>query len=231
MNLATPTVPVVASLPAPGGYMCGLTWDGERLWHSDQDAARIWALDPDTGRIVRSFPCSRVRADLAYSDGLLVQVGGRPKRLVLLAPDTGAVVAERPVEPSNGRLTGIELGPEGLWMCLRAPEVVQLRDVATLSVQAEYPVDGSPSGLTYVDGLVVYGDFEGGLLHVVDVGTGAITAVAALDGRPTGVTWDGDRLWYCDFPARRFRAVQLADVLAAAGRPRPGGTGQRGGRS
>jgi hypothetical protein len=213
MVLATPMVPVVASIPAPGSYLCGLAWDGERLWHSDQEAARIWALDPESGAVLRSLTCPWVRADLTFSDGLLGQIGGRPKRIVEVDPRTGAVVRHRPVRPPSGRLTGLERGPEGVWMCLRAPAVVQLRDVATLTVQAEYPIAGSPSGLTYADGVVVYGDFEAGLLRAVDAGSGALRAAAPVGGHPTGVTWDGERLWYCDFRARRLAAVRLADVL------------------
>jgi hypothetical protein len=215
MVLATPTVPVVAVLPVPGRYLCGLTWDGARLWHSDQEAARFWALDRESGAVQRDLPCPWVRADLTFSDGLLCQIGGRPKRIVRIDPGTGAVVDQQPVLPSNGRLTGVERGPEGVWMCLRSPAVVQLRDPATLTVRAEYPVEGSPSGLTYADGLVVYGDFEAGLLRALDVRSGGLCAVAPVGGHPTGVTWDGERLWYCDFRARRLVAVRLGDVLAA----------------
>jgi hypothetical protein len=194
--------------------MCGLTWDGERLWHSDQDAARIVALDPMTGSIVRAFDCSRVRADLAHHDGLLCQVGGRPKRIVLVDPVNGAIVGERPVNPPSGRLCGIEMGPGGMWMCLRAPAVVQLRDFETMAVQEEYPVEGTPSGLTYVDGLVLYGEHTTGVLRAVDVRTGELRAAVTLEGHPTGMTWDGRHVWYCDFAARRFKAVRLGDVLA-----------------
>lgn len=202
-------------LRAPGQYLCGLTWDGTYLWHSDQDALRIYAIDPADGSVVRTFSCADVRADLAYDGAMLCQVGGRPKRLVLIDPETGDVAGYRPILPANGRVTGVEIGPEGLWLVLRAPNVVQLREYPSMAILREYPVRGSgPSGLTYAEGMVVFGEFESGTVHVIDAETGAHVVSKELEGRPTGMTWDGERLWYCDFPARAVRALDLADVLS-----------------
>lgn len=209
------TAEVISTVPGPAGYMCGLTWDGTRLWHSDQDAEMIYAVDPREGAVVRQFPCRQVRADLAFDGTRLLQVGGRPKQLVLVDPTTGEVVGTKPVPPASGRLTGTELGPEGIWLVLRGPTVVQLRDYASMDVTQEHPALGeSPSGLTYAAGVVVYGDFDDGVLRAMDARTGAHLGQVAVPGRPTGITWDGERLWYCDFPARSFRSLALASVLA-----------------
>src|SRR5207249_2590488 len=109
------------------------------------------------------------RADLAYDGAMLCQVGGRPKRLVLIDPETGNVAGHRPILPANGRVTGVEFGPEGLWLVLRAPNVVQLREYPGMAIRREYPVRGSgPSGLTYAEGMVVFGEFESGTLHAID---------------------------------------------------------------
>jgi streptogramin lyase len=212
-------LPVVRSLPAPADYMCGLTWDGHLLWHSDQGAQEIYGIDPATGEVVRKFPCVELRADLAFADGDLWQVGGRPKRLLRIDPHTGELRAERPVRPSSGRLCGVEAGPEGLWMCLRGPAVVQLRDLDTMSVQHEVPVLGQPSGLTYVRGVVLYSDFEDGLVRAVDPATGAQLAEAEVEGHPVGMTFDGTDVWYCDFAARRLKALALRDLLPPVARP------------
>jgi hypothetical protein len=199
-----------AALPAPGEYLCGLTWDGRHLWHSDQGTLRIYEIDPAAGRVVRELECEWVRADLAFDGSLLCQVGGRPKRLVLVDRDTGRVAGQRAIPPPSGRVTGAEMGPEGMWLLLRGPMVVQLRDYDQMTVLREYPVPGStPSGLTYARGIVVYGEFEAGRLHAIDAATGAHVGSAPVPGRPTGLTWDGERLWYCDFPNRVVRPVEL----------------------
>lgn len=209
------TGPVVRSLPAPTSYMCGLTWDGELLWHSDQDAGLIVAVDPADGRVVRSLSCEQVRADLTWDGARLLQIGGRPKRLVVVDPDSGNVVGQRELLPANGRTTGAEMTSDGLWTCLRTPTTVQLREPEHLGVVREHLVDGaSPSGLTVANGVVVHGDFDEGVLRATDATTGAALGRLAVPGRPTGVTWDGSLLWYCDFPGRAFRAVPLDALLA-----------------
>ncbi|ONI76341.1 hypothetical protein ALI144C_37430 [Actinosynnema sp. ALI-1.44] len=209
------TAPIVTTLPGPAGYMCGLTFDGTLLWHSDQDAERVFAIDPADGSVVNEFGCTMVRADLAHNGRLLCQVGGRPKRVVLIDPATGAVVGEKPVLPSSGRLTGLESSAAGFWMILRGPTTVELRDPQTMEVIKAFPALGeSPSGLTYADGVIVYGDYDDAVLHAMDSSTGAHLGTVAVPGRPTGITWDGRHLWYCDFAARSFRATELGSVLA-----------------
>ena len=202
------------TLPGPAGYMCGLTWDGTHLWHSDQDAGKIFAIDPADGRVVREFGFASVRADLAFDGTRLAQVGGRPKRMLVIDRETGHRHDEKQVLPASGRLTGAEYGPEGLWMCLREPTVVQLRDAEAMTVVRQYPARGvSPSGLTYADGVVVHGDFDDAMLYAIDATTGRNLGAVRVPGRPTGLTWDGRYVWYCDFAARSFRAVELDQIL------------------
>jgi outer membrane protein assembly factor BamB len=208
------TAPIVTTLPGPAYYMCGLTFDGTLLWHSDQDAKMVYAIDPGDGHVIRQFDCAKVRADLTYDGRLLCQVGGRPKRVVLLEPEDGSVVGEKPVPPASGRLTGLEWSQDGFWMILRGPTTVQLRDHETMTVRRQFPAMGEfPSGLTYADGVVVYGDFEEGTLHAMDPASGKHLGSASTGSKPTGLTWDGRHLWYCDFPATSFRAIALASVL------------------
>jgi hypothetical protein len=212
----TRTAPVVRALPAPGQYLCGLTFDRGRLWHSDQDAGRIWALDPGTGEVTTTFGSDRVRADLTTVDGLLAQVGGRPKRLVLFDPGTGEEVGERAVHPPSGRLCGVETAPEGIWAGLVNPSVVQLRDPVGLQVLREFTVPGVPSGLTVAAGLVVYSDFGAGVIRALHPETGGLVGEVAVEGHPTGTTWDGEHVWYCDFAGRRLAALRLADITGGA---------------
>jgi outer membrane protein assembly factor BamB len=207
--------PIVTTLPGPAGYMCGLAFDGTLLWHSDQDAERIFAVDPADGSVVRSFACTKVRADLTHDGEVLCQVGGRPKRVVLIDPATGTIAGEKPVLPPSGRLTGLEHSAAGFWMILRGPTTVELRDPLTMEVQKSFPALGeSPSGLTHADGVIVYGDYDDAVLHAMDSTNGTHLGTVPVAGRPTGLTWDGKHVWYCDFAARSFRAIDLESVLA-----------------
>lgn len=173
----------------------------------------MFAVDPGTGEVLRGFDCAWVRADLTFHDGELWQVGGRPKRVLRLDPATGRQLGERAVLPANGRLCGVEAGPEGLWMCLREPAVVQLRDYDTMTVQHEVPVAGNPSGLTYARGVVVYSDFEDCLIRAVSPVSGEVLAEVRVEGHPVGMTWDGTAVWYCDFSARQIRAIDADHLL------------------
>src|SRR5436190_1529080 len=83
-------------------------------------------------------------------------------------------------------LTWVEFGPEGLWMCLRDPTVVQLRDYTDMTVLREYRVGGdSPSGLTYAGGVVVHGDFGDSVLRATDARDGRPLGSVRVSGRPT----------------------------------------------
>lgn len=211
-----PAAEVLRSLPAPGAYLCGLTWDGLRLWHSDQRAGRVYALDPDDGTVLHTIPCPGARADVTWQDGRLWQIGERPKRFLVLDPQTGEVVERRAIRPSSGRVCGAEARPDGVWVCLRRPAVVQLRSTETVAVLREFPVAGNPSGLTEVDGVVYYTDFEDVVVRGYDVTTGEQVFAQAATGSPTGLTYDGRHLWYCDFPGAALRAIA---PLVAGARP------------
>jgi outer membrane protein assembly factor BamB len=203
----------VTSIPGPSEYMCGLTWSGTRLWHSDQQAGQLYALDREDGRVQRQLRCASVRADLAWSGTHLWQIGMRPKRFLVLAEDDGAQVGRVAITPSNGRVTGAEFAPDGIWMLLRAPQVLQLRTVVgdQTEIVRELGVPGEhPSGLTYADGTVYYGDFDQRLIRGLDVSTGEVVLEYPTAGSPTGLAWDGELLWYCDFQARRLRALDVS---------------------
>ncbi|MGW5666917.1 hypothetical protein [Micromonospora sp. NPDC003776] len=169
---------------------------------------------------MRTIECPRLRADLTCHDGLVWQVGGRPKRLLLIDPVTGAEIGERAVLPASGRVCGVEAGPDGIWLGLCGPAVVQLRDLATLEVRREFPVDGQPSGMTFHGDVVLYADFGESLIRTVDAATGELRSAVAVEGRPVGMTWGGDLIWYADFADRRLKALRPSDVLAGTVLPR-----------
>lgn len=203
--------PICHSIRAPGSYLCGLAWDGRYLWHSDQIAGKFFALGSSDGIVRQVIEYQGIRGDLTFIGNHLCQVGERPRRLIIVDPATGSVVDKREVLPKSARLMGIDIGEDGdLWMCLRDPGVLQRRDWETLSVQDEVAVPGRPSGLTCVGGIVVYSEFEDGLLRAVDARSGIVTGQFKLPSRPTGVAWDGRYLWYCDMPAARINALAVS---------------------
>jgi hypothetical protein len=43
--MRTEQITVMASYPAPGSTPRGLAWDGEHLWHADEQSHRLFKLD------------------------------------------------------------------------------------------------------------------------------------------------------------------------------------------
>lgn len=192
--------------PAPGRQLCGLAWDGSRLWHSDAGTATIYALDPVTGAVHRELACPGVRTDLTWTGEHLVQVVGVPKRLCYLEP-TGSIVSYRSVEHPSHSLCGLDSDGGLLWMGFDVPGAIQLRAAETLAILREFPVEGEVAGLTYVPGAVLYADYVDGVIRSVDPQTGEVRGRRRVNGSPTGLTWDGAHVWYCDYDANEICAI------------------------
>lgn len=197
-------------LPLPGEYPCGLAWDGKCFWHSDQRAGKIFQIDGSSGAVRGFFSCRSARADLTYHDGLLYQIGMRPKRLLVISPETGSREGVKLIEPSNGRVTGVDVHPDGFVMCLRGPSVIQIRDFETLSVRQEIPIDGSVSGLAVYNDYALVGDFPGQCVRAYHLPSGGLVSQVNLAGAPTGLCAAGDTIWYADFYGRSLRALNVS---------------------
>jgi hypothetical protein len=213
---APSTVPVVRSLPAPGGDPCGLTSTRGLLWCADRTSGRIRAVRPHFGQVEVDLACERLRGDLTDRDGLLHQIGDDPAHLLTIDPASGEVVDAKPL--GTDRVRGIQASRAGLWTALRDPAVAQLRDPDTLAVLRELPLSATPSGLTCVNALLVYSEQETGLVRVVDTKDERVVGTARVEGVPVGMAWDGYSLWYADvaghpLKGNQLKAVRLDDVL------------------
>jgi hypothetical protein len=195
--------------PLPGEYPCGLAWDGESFWHSDQRAGQIFRMDGSSGAVRGAFSCRSARADLTYREGLLYQIGMRPKRLLVISRETGARQGVKRIEPSNGRVTGVDVHPDGFVMCLRGPSVIQVRDFESMSVCQEIPIEGSVSGLAVYDDYALVGDFPGRCMRGYHLPSGGLACQVDLIGSPTGLCAAGDTIWYADFHGRSLRALKV----------------------
>lgn len=197
------------TLPLPGEYPCGFAWDGESFWHSDQRAGEIYRLSRSTGAVQRTIRCKSARADLAFRHGRLFQIGMRPKRLLVYEAATGFRHDNIPIEPSNGRVTGLDTVGDKFVMCLREPSVVQLRNSHDGSIVHEMAIDGSVSGLAVHQGTVCVGDFVDRCIRIYSIESGEPQGVISLSGPPTGMCSDGDVVWYADFANKWLRAVAV----------------------
>lgn len=58
------------------------------------------------------------------------------------------------------------------------------------------PGDGGDSGLTWAEGKLWVGQYQGRKVYCIDPTTGEILKTLESDRYVTGVTWDGDELWH-----------------------------------
>lgn len=197
------------SFPAPGKHLCGLAWDGSRLWHSDGGDNRIYCFEVPGGTLLRALPCPDVRTCLAWDGSHLWQVAGRPKRLRCIDPSDGSVVRELALDSEHA--CGVEIEGDRLWLTKETQGRLELRSLADGALLQQFEAEPRIAGVTVARGVVWYTADEQALLVAVDAATGLERARFRLPGTPTGLTWDGGQLWYADFAARRIAAVPLPD--------------------
>jgi hypothetical protein len=204
-------------IPSPGSHMCGLTWDGHFLWHSDGSTNQLYCFDLSTNQLLRSLPCPEVRTGLSFRDGSLWQVVGQPKTLAVVSAEAGT----RDVRVLDARfqgaeVCGIEWGPEGLWIGIKTDSehsIAELRAPGTLSLVRRLEIPGEVAGLTCEGPNLLYTDFGRGRLTVVDSSSGSRIGECALEGHPTGLTNTGSSFWYCDYTGgviREFALIGMA---------------------
>lgn len=197
----------VRALPAPGAHPCGLAWDGSALWYSDGDTHRLSRLDPETGAVLQEHQLDAaqypVRPGLAYRQGLLYQVAGRPKSLVHVDAATG--------DAQDLRLLGEDvcgMAGEGLVLYLlrRGPGLLEAQEWGSGVVLGRWPTTATPGALALVKGRCVWVDVPSGALHVFDGGAlEDSTAREAIGGPPAAMAWGAGRLFVSDGAGRQIR--------------------------
>ncbi len=194
-------------LPTPGPHPCGLAWDGSALWYSDGDTCRISRLDPETGAVWQEHQLDAaqhpVRTGLAYWEGMLYQVAGRPKSLVRIDPATGKAEVLRPLGED---VCGIDGRGPVLYLLRKRLGILEAQEWGSGVVLGTWPATATPGGLTLVGGQCVWADAESVAIRVWDGdGREASTAPQIVGGQPTGLAWGAGRLFVNDYENRQIR--------------------------
>lgn len=195
---------------APGEHLCGLTWDGKYLWHSDASTDRIYCLDPRTGGVMREIPCEQVRTDLGYDGSSLWQIAGIPKHIRVLDVRTGEVQDEIDLGPNAEMACGLMVDGAQYWIGFKdeVSGVIERRSKVNHAVLAEYFTLPHVDGLAKVGGTLWHTSFSDRLLVALDIDTKEELKRYILPGEPTGMCWDGERFWYNDYSHHRIAAVR-----------------------
>jgi glutamine cyclotransferase len=195
----------------------GVTYDGRHVWIAAGD--KLSAFDPASGDIQRSIDVA-AHAGTAFDGQHLYQIAER--RIHKIDPKTGQVLATIPA-PGNGGDSGLAWAEGMLWVGQHRERKIHQVDPETGAILRTIESNRFVTGVTWVDGELWHGTWEGDESDVrrIDPGTGEVLERLEM---PKGVNVSGlesdggDRFFCGGGKTGRVRAVR---------RPKRGSTGGR----
>jgi glutamine cyclotransferase len=173
----------------------GVTHDGKRVWVATGD--KLVGFDPKSGETVDMLDRA-CDAGTAFDGSHLYQIADA--RIDKIDPATGAVVASIPA-PGEGGDSGLAWAEGSLWVGqYRERRIVEV-DPATGAVKRTIPSNRFVTGVTWVDGELWHGTWEGDeseIRHVDPDSGNVIEQLRMPEGAGvSGLESDGADLFYC----------------------------------
>jgi glutamine cyclotransferase len=173
----------------------GVTFDGHHVWFASGD--KLNALDPEYGKMVRSIDVA-AQAGTAFDGQHLFQIA--KNRIQKIDPKTGRVLATIPA-PDGGGNSGLAWAEGMLWIGQSRDRKIHQIDPQTGAILRTIESDRFVTGVTWVDGELWHGTWEGDEsdLRRVDPRTGEV--LARLEMPPgvgvSGLESDGADQFFC----------------------------------
>lgn len=182
--------------PFPGiEHVHGVTYDGTRVWFAAGDTLN--ALDPTTGTIERSIDVA-AHAGTAFDGKHLFQLA--EDRIQKIDPGTGRVVSTIPA-PGGGQDSGLAWGEGSLWVGQYRERKIHQIDPETGAVLRTIESNRFVTGVTWVDGELWHGTFEGDEsdLRRINPQTGEVLEALAMPAGTivSGLESDGRDQFFC----------------------------------
>ncbi len=195
----------------------GVTYDGERVWFASGD--RLNALDPASGETVRSIDAT-AHAGTAFDGQHLFQIA--EARIQKIDPANGRVLASIPA-PGGGADSGLAWAEGSLWVGQYRERKIHQVDPDTGAVLRTIESNRFVTGVTWVDGDLWHGTWEGDQSDVrrIDPATGEV--LERLEMPPgvgvSGLESDGGDRFFCGGGnSGKVRAIRRPRRAAAAAR-------------
>lgn len=194
--------------PFPGvKHVHGVSYDGRLVWFAGGEKLR--ALEPESGSIVRTLDVE-CDAGTAFDGRHLFQIAG--DRILRIDPATGAVLSTIPA-PGGGRDSGLAWGEGSLWVGQYRDRRIHQIDPGTGEILRTIESSRFVTGVTWVDGELWHGTWEGDEADIrrVDPGTGEVlTRLRMPEGAGvSGLESDQGELFYAGGgESGRVRAVR-----------------------
>ena len=185
----------------------GVTHDGHRVWAAT--GSKLVAFDPESGEVARTL--DRVGDAGTTFDGThLYQIA--EARIDKIDPATGDVVASIPA-PGHGSDSGLAWAEGSLWVGQYRDRKIHRIDPATGTIQRTIESNRFVTGVTWVDGEMWHGTWEGDESDIRRIDPESGTVLERLEmPRGIGVSGlesDGADLFYCGGGATgKVRAVR-----------------------
>jgi glutamine cyclotransferase len=194
--------------PFPGNpSIHGITHDGRHVWVAT--GTQIVAMDPASGAVARSLDCAS-DAGTAFDGKHLWQIA--ESRIDRIDPATGKVLGSIPA-PGQGLDSGLACAEGSLWVGQYRGRRILRIDPSTGAVLRTIESDRFVTGVTWVDGDLWHGTWEGDASDVrrVDPASGAVLERLEMPAGigVSGLESDGADLFYCGGgPSGKVRAVR-----------------------
>jgi glutamine cyclotransferase len=153
------------------GRVNGVTYDGRQVWFADGD--KLNAFDPASGKALRSVNVAAANAGTAFDGQHLFQIAAG--RIEKIDPQTGRVLATIPA-PGGGGDSGLAWAEGTLWVGQYRERKIHQVDPQTGAVLRTIESNRFVTGVTWVDGELWHGTWEGdeSELRRVDARTGEV---------------------------------------------------------
>lgn len=173
----------------------GVSFDGRRVWFASGD--RLNALDPESGEIVDMLDVA-AQAGTAFDGTHLYQIADAVIRKI--DPATGEVLGTIPA-PGHGGDSGLAWAEGTLWVGQHRDRRIHQVDPATGTVLRTLESDRFVTGVTWVDGELWHGTWEGEASDVrrIDPATGEVfeRLDMPVETGVSGLESDGSGQFFC----------------------------------
>ena len=173
----------------------GVTYDGQNVWFAAGD--KLIAFDTASGEPVRSIDVAS-HAGTAFDGRHLYQIA--EDRIHKIDPESGRVLATIPA-PSRGGDSGLAWAEGTLWVGQYRERKIHQIDPETGAILRTIESNRFVTGVTWVDGELWHGTWEGdeGGLARVDPGTGEILETLEMPSGVgvSGLESDGGDQFFC----------------------------------
>ena len=201
------------TIPAPGGDLQTMTWDGSRFWVYDKASGEAIAVSPEDGKKLHAVKLPESIGGIAWSNGSLLATRVKPEAVLFIDPDTGAIRKEI-VAQVWGEFSAIAKLDDRICIGNVYCGGVHFLSGDEISNHPQWLAGGFTVDMACANGFVWHIDAFNRLVILSDPSRAErlVDWAGAPFGEDTaGLAWDGRNLWALDSKNHRISIIEKAD--------------------